>query len=206
MNKIILITFILISVIIISGFAASKITKEDESIEYVDFNFPTTSSIDLEELLHSDDKDIRETTEDIVQERKIDVKTYKAPERPTGRWVWAIVTAYEPSEVSCGEYADGKTSIGVDVMSSDPHKVYGFAVDPRMIPYGTRIHIEDYWNALQQNNNPDFRPRYPLKSDDTGSAMRRAGDRGIIHIDVRFRTLAACKAWGVRRMQVFIYD
>ena len=206
MKKILLISFILISIVIISGFVASKITKESESIEYADSIIPSHSSIDLDELLRSDDPNIREATEDIIQERHIDVSQYKSPERPSGRWVWAIVTAYEPSEVSCGEYADGKTSIGVDVMSSDPHKMYGFATDPRMIPYGTKIYIEDYWNALQNNSNPNFRPSQPLKVDDTGGALRQAGDRGVIHIDVRFRTLAACKEWGVKYMQVFIYD
>jgi len=132
-------------------------------------------------------------------------KVEKVVEKPKGKWVWAIVTAYEPSRVSCGIYADGKTSTGKDIKSGDPHDAYGYAVDPKVIPYNTKIYIPIYWESLQRNSE-NFRPNRPLIADDTGSAMRKAGSRGEIHIDVRYLTLSAARNWGVKRMKVFIYD
>lgn len=203
--RLFLLTFILI---IISGFGVSAwIADEPKNVEMA-FQIPSESHIyTTDELLISEDPAIRETTQEIIKERHLEPEVVSEPPAPpAGRWVWALVTAYEPSHVSCGPYADGKTSTNVNVLSADPHKAYGYAVDPSIIPYGTRIYVPGYWEALQRNRNPDFRPTEPLIADDTGSAMRRSGRKGIIHIDVRFRTIEACKKWGVKRMKVFIYD
>lgn len=123
---------------------------------------------------------------------------------PSGRWVWAYVTAYCPCSICCGSHANGRTSTGVNVRSGDPHDAYGYAVDPSVIPYGTRIYVPGYWESLQ--NNRSFIPTEPLKADDTGGAMRRSGRRGILHIDVRYRTHRAAQKWGTREMRVFIYE
>lgn len=204
MNKLTKTILISLTAIIISGFAFTIVENEAEDQKWVDENIPARypTVLPLDEFLE-EDLALKERTEEIIEERNID---YQEPERPKGRWVRAMVTAYEPSHVSCGPYADGKTSTGVNVLSADPHKAYGFAVDPTIIPYGTRIYVPGYWEALQRNRNPDFRPTRQLIADDTGSAMRRSGRNGIIHIDIRFRTIEACRQWGVRHMEVFIFD
>ncbi|RLC34614.1 hypothetical protein DRH14_02510, partial [Candidatus Shapirobacteria bacterium] len=51
-------------------------------------------------------------------------------------WIRALVTAYDPGPCCCGPHADGKTAIGDDAYEED-----GCAVDPRAIPYRTRIFI-----------------------------------------------------------------
>lgn len=131
-----------------------------------------------------------------------------------GRWVWAKVTAYTPGPESCGPYADGFTSIMVNIQTDNPNKVYGIAVNPRAIPYRTPIYVPGYWESLQSNIN--LRPTNMTIADDTGSAMRNFrphwrtinGNRVYIevHLDVRYRLVSTCMNWGVRYMRVFIYN
>lgn len=191
--------FIAFSIFIITGFTIVSHTNEEDSLEYVQSIIPLTETLDNEDPV------VLEDMEFIAHGREMEI-IENEDISPKGYWVWATVTAYEPSSVSCGKYADGKTSTGVNVHSTDPQKAYGYAADPRMIPYGTSIYVPQYWEILQKNRNPNFRPSEPLIVDDTGGIMRRSGDKGIIHIDVRFRTIAACKKWGVRRMKIFIYE
>jgi 3D (Asp-Asp-Asp) domain-containing protein len=132
------------------------------------------------------------------------VERPKPKPQPKGRWIWAKVTAYCPCAICCGSHANGKTSTMVNTKSGRPEHAYGYAVDPRAIPYGTRIHIPDYWNSLQRNIS--FVPTKPLVADDTGVAMRRSFNNGVIHIDCRYRTHRAAIKWGTRRMRVFLYD
>lgn len=142
------------------------------------------------------------------------VKNYMKEELPDpdiheGRWVWAQVTAYCPCDICCGKTpndpAYGITSTGVNVLSGNPNHAYGIAADPRAIPYGTRIYVPNYWESLKNNQN--FIPTELTTVDDTGGAMRQSWERrGIIHLDVRYRTHRAALSWGVRMMQVFVYD
>ncbi len=132
---------------------------------------------------------------------------------PRGVWVWAKVTAYTPGVESCGSFADGKTSIGVNTRSINPNHIYGIAVDPSEISYGTYIYVPEYWESLQ--NNTSAIPSDMTKADDTGASMRNFrpywrtvnGERVLIqhHIDIRYRTVRAARNWGVRYMRIFIY-
>jgi 3D (Asp-Asp-Asp) domain-containing protein len=109
----------------------------------------------------------------------------KAP--MAGRVIEARVTAYCICSRCCGKWARyAKTSTGDDA------KVYdGVAVDPRMIPYRTRLSI------------PGIGVR---EADDTGGTMRQAGRRGEYHIDVRMASHQEARMWGVKVLAVTIYE
>jgi 3D (Asp-Asp-Asp) domain-containing protein len=62
----------------------------------------------------------------------------------------------------CGGHL--KTAAGRDARLG-----YGCAVDPRAIPYGSRLHIGGRVYV----------------ADDTGSAMRKDYKRGVVHVDIR---------------------
>ncbi len=59
------------------------------------------------------------------------------------------------------------------------------AVDPRVIPLGTRLYVEGYGYAVAR---------------DVGGAIR--GNR----IDVFFESEGACRAWGIRSVKVYLLD
>lgn len=88
-------------------------------------------------------------------------------------------TAYEPGPTSCGASANGRTACGLQAG-------YGVvAVDPRVIPLGTRLFIENYGYAV---------------AGDTGGAIK-----GNI-VDVGFLTVDECYQWGRRDVTVYILD
>lgn len=88
-------------------------------------------------------------------------------------------TAYEPSEVSCGKYADGFTSIG---LKAGPGII---AVDPRVIPMRTKVYVEGYGYAI---------------AGDVGSAIK--GNR----IDVCFDTVREALNFGRRKVRIYILE
>ena len=93
----------------------------------------------------------------------------------------AKVTAYCPCEQCCGKYADGRTSTGKDAW-----RTRGVAVDPKRIPYGSKVTIPGAGTFI---------------ADDTGGAMRNAK---MIHIDLRFNNHVEALAWGVQHMEVVV--
>lgn len=101
--------------------------------------------------------------------------------KPSGMTVIAKVTAYCPCSQCCGKYSDGKTS-----RNRDAWKTRGVAVDPRRIPYGSKVTIPGAGIFV---------------ADDTGGAMRNA--KGT-HIDLRFHSHKAALEWGVRILEVTI--
>ncbi len=101
------------------------------------------------------------------------------------RTVEAIVTAYCPCRTCCGPGAAGVTSTGQDARQS------GCAVDPKLVPYGSRVRIPGVgWRT----------------ADDTGSGMRANGRRGIVHIDVRMQSHKQALRFGVRRLTITVLD
>ena len=90
-----------------------------------------------------------------------------------------LSTAYCPCPICCGPGATGMTHIGV------PAKKGVIAVDPRVIPLGSRVYVDGYGYAL---------------AADTGSAIK--GNR----IDVCFDTHEEALAWGMRRLKVYILE
>ena len=102
------------------------------------------------------------------------------------RKVWAVVTAYCPCARCCGRSADGRTSIGLSAWKP------GIAAEPRAVPYGTRIYVEGYGEAVV---------------DDTGAAMRRVWRRkGQIQLDLRMTYHWQAREWGRQEMFVRVYE
>ena len=97
--------------------------------------------------------------------------------KPEGQWLKVKVTAYEPSERSCGIWADGITSTG------KPAKMGTIAVDPKLIPLGSRLFVPQYgWGV----------------AEDIGGAIK--GKR----IDVFFWTVDEALEWGVKELDIFV--
>lgn len=191
-----------ISSVVLLG-SASKDYEDGKSSTYQDYNLKDKNFFE---------ENIKNSSLFIVNDipEQLNVENHQ----PHGRWTWAKVTAYTPGVESCGPYADGKTSIGVNTRSHNPNHVYGIAANPRVIPYGTKVYIEDYWNMLQ--NNVNLIPTEMVEVDDTGSAMRNFrphwrnvnGERVYIeaHIDVRVRRVSTAREWGVKYIPIFIYE
>jgi cystine transport system substrate-binding protein len=95
--------------------------------------------------------------------------------RPTGNVMIMVASGYSPQEPGL----DDHTASGMKAQ----HGVV--AVDPRVIPLGTRLNVEGYGNCI---------------AGDTGSAIK--GNR----IDLCFDTLAECNAYGMRKVRVEILN
>lgn len=105
----------------------------------------------------------------------------------SARIVRMKVTAYCPCAKCCGSWSrHRKTSIGDDAAMCD-----GVAADPRLLPYRTKLFI----------------PGVGIREvDDTGGAMRQSAKKGIYHIDVRFRTHAEARRFGVKWLNVTVLE
>ena len=88
-----------------------------------------------------------------------------------------VATAYYPGPRSCGRFANGLTATGIKARRGV------VAVDPRVIPLGSRLYVEGYGFAI---------------AADTGSAIK--GNR----IDVCFNTYREAKRWGRRTVRVLV--
>lgn len=93
------------------------------------------------------------------------------------------VRAYCPCVYCCGAGARGITATGT---TCKRHPT-GAAVDPARFSYGTQFRVPGYGLAL---------------ADDTGGALRS----GIGDMEVRFKTHAEAKAWGVQYLLVTITE
>jgi 3D (Asp-Asp-Asp) domain-containing protein len=96
-----------------------------------------------------------------------------------GRVLMMHSTAYDPGPASCGKHADGYTAIGMRATRGV------VAVDPRVIPLGTRVYVEGYGRAI---------------AGDTGGAIK--GNR----IDVCFPTRGEALRWGRRTVKVIVLE
>jgi len=106
----------------------------------------------------------------------------KLPSRAgiTGRRLLTMTaTAYDPGPGSCGRHAKGRTCIGMQA----GHGVA--AVDPRVIPLGSRIYVDGYGEAI---------------AADTGRAIK-----GHI-IDLCFSSRYEALQWGRRTVNVVVLE
>jgi len=87
---------------------------------------------------------------------------------------------------SCGKSPSspgyGRTATG-GYAKRDPYGYSTIAVDPRIIPYGTKLYIPGYGLAIAQ---------------DTGGAING------YKLDLYFNTLNQCYSWGVRYVNVYV--
>jgi uncharacterized protein YabE (DUF348 family)/3D (Asp-Asp-Asp) domain-containing protein len=93
-----------------------------------------------------------------------------------------MATAYSEEESS--NTWGLQTATGVDAVR-DPNSWSTIAVDPSVIPLGTKVYVEGYGYAIAQ---------------DTGSAIIGK------HIDCFFYTVADMNAWGTRTVNVYILN
>jgi 3D (Asp-Asp-Asp) domain-containing protein len=99
------------------------------------------------------------------------------------RIVRAMVTAYCPCARCCG------TMTGVTATQSSAWR-RGAAVDPRAIDYGTKVEVPGYGTTY---------------ADDTGRALKRRFNRGIIQVDVRKTYHWQAQEWGIQWLDVTVY-
>ncbi|MEO7992940.1 MAG: 3D domain-containing protein [bacterium] len=116
----------------------------------------------------------------VPEVRNVGIRALAMSRSQRGNRVLTVeATAYEPGPRSCGKYADGYTATGRKA-------TYGVcAVDPRVIPLGTRLFVEGYGVAV---------------ACDTGSAIKG------LRVDVCFDTVAEAMHWGRRSVKVYILD
>lgn len=90
-----------------------------------------------------------------------------------------VITAYCPCSKCCGKWANGITSTGVKAQAGRT-----IAVDPRKIPYGTKVIIDGHTYV----------------AEDCGGAIK--GNR----IDIFFNTHSEALKWGRRTKQITILN
>lgn len=94
----------------------------------------------------------------------------------------AYTAGYESTGKRPGDSGFGRTATGT-IARRNPKGYSTVAVDPRVIPYGSKLYIEGYGYAI---------------AEDTGGAIK--GKK----IDVFFNTVSQCMKWGVRKVRVYI--
>ncbi|HHY76070.1 MAG TPA: DUF348 domain-containing protein [Firmicutes bacterium] len=90
-----------------------------------------------------------------------------------------VATAYCPCVKCCGPYANGYTHTGLVAEKGV------IAVDPRVIPLGSRVYVDGYGFAV---------------AGDTGGAIK--GSR----VDLCFSTHEEALAWGMKRVKVYVIE
>lgn len=115
---------------------------------------------------------------------------------PTCEWmvVPALVTAYQP-DVDCSIDTAGKPTHRTSTSTSTDEHPYGIAADPRLLPYGTTVHVPEYMDV-------SF-PDKAWQVDDTGGAMRASARLlCIVHLDLRYRTVSSALKKGRQWMDI----
>ncbi len=101
------------------------------------------------------------------------------------RTIQMMVTAYSPDAQSCGEFADGITASGYSVKTNGMKLV---AADTSKLPFGTMLSI------------PGYDDGFIVPVLDVGGAIK--GD----HLDALFPTHEEALEWGVRHLDVTIWE
>ena len=97
----------------------------------------------------------------------------------------ALVTAYNVDSISCGRFAKyNRTSTGKCASRLD-----GVAAHPRLLPYGTKVHIAGVGTKIV---------------DDTGGFARQARKKGIVALDIRMKDRESALRFGRRWLPVTV--
>jgi 3D (Asp-Asp-Asp) domain-containing protein len=117
----------------------------------------------------------------------------------SGRWVWAVVTAYSPLD-SMTRNDEGNPRRLTATGRATGVFPYGVAADPARLPYGTRVIV-----PVEMGYMSETMPLEPHVVDDTGSIVKRLSKAtGTLHLDVRYRTTWSARRFGVKEGWVFI--
>ena len=101
-------------------------------------------------------------------------------------WMVVVASAYDPCEKCCGRFADGLTYKETNAWKA------GVAVDPAVIPLGSRLDIPGYKRGSNKNGSW-------ILADDIGGGIRGK------HIDVRFKTHSEALQWGRKEIKVRVW-
>ncbi|MGG0655661.1 LysM peptidoglycan-binding domain-containing protein [Rummeliibacillus pycnus] len=105
--------------------------------------------------------------------------TNQSEQPSSGKTMTVTATAYTPNCAGCS----GVTATGINVKANPNMKV--IAVDPRVIPLGSKVWVEGYGTAI---------------AGDTGGAIK--GNR----IDLLMATNGQANKWGVRTVTIKVLD
>ncbi len=169
------------------------VTKKDESLEKgkqitVNEGRQGVVSREYEVILENgkevsrkliDEQSIREKLDKVVAVGTKELAIQVSRGAETGTELYVNTTAYTAYCNGCS----GRTATGLDLRSNPNAKV--IAVDPRVIPLGTKVYVEGYGYAV---------------AADTGGAIK--GHK----IDVFFPTKAEAFRWGVRKVKIKILE
>ncbi|MFJ8263257.1 LysM peptidoglycan-binding domain-containing protein [Rummeliibacillus sp. NPDC094406] len=105
--------------------------------------------------------------------------TSQSAQQSSGKTMTVTATAYTPNCAGCS----GVTATGINVKANPNMKV--IAVDPRVIPLGSKVWVEGYGTAI---------------AGDTGGAIK--GNR----IDLLMPNNSQANSWGVRTVTIKVLD
>ncbi len=129
-------------------------------------------------------------------------QAYAVDQPQGGRWVEAVLTAYSPLDDHTRDDVnnpDRLTSTGKRTADVP----YGVAADPRSVPYGAQVYIPVGLGYLDESR-PTARC---FCCDDTGSVIKRRTRRtGVLHIDLRFKSVESAIVFGTKKAWIYIYD
>lgn len=117
-----------------------------------------------------------------------------------GYWLQVVATAYSPLDEFTRDDENNperRTASGVRTAA----RPYGIAAPLKSLPIGTRIIIPEGYGYLDRSSAG----ARVFTVDDTGGIIRqRTLDTGIVHLDLRYRSIAAARAFGSKTMPVFV--
>lgn len=109
---------------------------------------------------------------------------------PKIRVVRALVTACSPEDPKDKAYYAKHGYEG---------STYNIAADLRVLPRGTKIRVPGYLDR-------SFPDKFWEVDSAGGSVIRRSTRKGIVQIDVKFKTLYSARQWGSRMLDVEVID
>ncbi len=157
-------------------------------IECQTYEVITRNGVEVERTLVSSER----TAEPVAEVKAVGTKGGKMPKADDfsySKLITCTATAYDLSFQSCGKRPGDR---GYGITASGTQARYGtVAVDPRVIPLGTRMYIE--------SADGSFVYGYCI-AEDTGGAIK--GNK----VDLFFNTNAECMQFGRRSVNVYILD
>ncbi len=154
--------------------------KYFDSVEFVD-QIAADNEIENPDLIFDGEKLLINTDKKTTNETKVTTETKTATTEETTASEHSGTTLTMEATAYSAEEGGTLTATGQNLLENP----MAIAVDPSVIPLGTRLYVEGYGEAV---------------AVDTGGAIK-----GNI-IDVHFPTIAQCIQWGRRSVQVTILD
>ncbi len=181
----------------------TTVTKEDDTISQGAYRVTTVGETGQREVVAREklvDGIVNETetvSSAIVKQPVAEVKLV-APDQETVEEVSApTFTDKNGNQVTYSKVLKGKatayTSNGGRTATGKPAQVGYVAVDPKIIPYGTKLYIT--------SSNGKVVYGY-AEAADTGGAMLS----GRVLVDLYYNTESQCNSFGVRNMLIYILD